>query len=411
MAKQIPEQLYIGLDIGTSTVRCVVGLGEQEGAMPSVIGVGAVPSAGLRKGAVADVEETVSAITAAVDEAERISGAEIDRATLSIGGAHIASLQSTGVVPVSRTDREVTAEDLVRAEDAATTVSLPANHEILEVIPRSYKVDDQSGVKDPIGMNGVRLEVQATIVTGAVAALKSLERAVYQAGIDIEGRVAGPLAAAEAVLSKRHKELGTAVVVIGAATTGLAVYEEGELVSVKVLPVGAGHITNDLAIGLRTSVDAAEKIKRKYVHAHPTRAELAEKLRIEELDGDDAVIARRDLTRIVDARLDELFTMIRRELAKIGKDGMLPGGVVLTGGGANMPGMAEYAKAALRLPATIGAPQGFGGLTDRVSDPAFSTAIGLMMANMHHAGGRDLANARLGQTVDRIKRTLRNLLP
>lgn len=411
MAKQTLEQLYIGLDIGSSRVRCVVGVSEDLDAVPTIIGVGSAASSGVRKGVVVDVEETVSAITAAVDEAERISGAEIDRATISIGGAQLSSLTSTGVVPVSRTDHEITSDDLLHAEDAATTVSLPANHEILHVVPRSYTVDDQKGIKDPVGMNGVRLEVKATILTSATSALKSLERAIYQAGIDIEGRIAAPVAAGRSVLSKRHKEIGTAVLDIGAATTGLAVYEEGELIAVKVIPVGAGHITNDLAIGLRTTIDTAEKIKRKYVSATCTKAQLAEKLRIEELGGDDAIVPRRDLVNIVDARLDELFGMVRKELSKIGKDGMLPGGIVLTGGGANMPGIAEYTKTSLGLPTALGSVGNLGGLMDKVKDPAYCTAIGLMLENMEHAGSRDATNARIGQTVDKIKRTLRNLLP
>lgn len=410
MATTRQDDIYIGLDVGSTKVCCVVGLQEESASHPSVIGVGVAPAEGMRKGVVVDVEETVSSITAAVDEAERISGIAIDHATINIDGAHVSSLNSTGVIAVGRADQEIAIEDVRRAEEAATAVQMPPNREIIQMFPRSFTVDGQTNIKDPVGMNGVRLEVEAHIVTGATPAIKNLQRAVYQAGIDIEGQVMVPLAAARAVLTKKQMELGVAVVDIGGGTTGIAVYEDGEILSSSVLPVGASHITNDLAIGLRTDIEIAEKIKRAHVKISLNKSGGNDKLRIEEL-GSEGVVLRRDLNDIAGARLEEIFAMVRKELAKADKDGMLPAGVVLTGGGAKLPGIEELAKHVLQLPVTIGQPSDLSGLIDKVSDPAFAAPVGLMLENMAHAGTSDHSADRLGDTVDRIRKTLRNLLP
>lgn len=411
MATKAQEEIYIGLDIGSTKVCCIVGLQEEGAQFPSIIGVGIAPTSGMRKGVVVDVEETVSSITAAVDEAERISGVVIDRATVSIDGAHVSSLNSKGVIAVGRADQEITVDDLHRVEEAATAIQLPPNREILQVFPRFYSVDSQTNIKDPVGMNGVRLEVESHIITGASPAIKNLDKSIFQAGIDIQGQVLVPLAAARAVLTKRQKELGVALIDIGGGTTGIAVYEEGDVLYSSVIPVGAGHITNDIAIGLRTDIDRAEKIKLAHVKAHTGKVNLNEKIRIEELEGDEAMITRKELQRIADARLDEIFSLVRGELKKIGKDSLLPGGVVLTGGGAKMAGIEELAKEKLHLPAIVGKPEGFTGIVDRISDPAFATPVGLMLENMSQAIPSTQGNAKIGQTVDRIKKTLRNLLP
>ena len=404
------EQIYIGLDIGSTKVCCIVGLHEEGAALPSVIGVGTAPTSGMRKGVVVDVEETVTSITAAVDEAERISGVAVDRATISIDGAHVVSQNSKGVIAVGRADQEITVEDLMRVEDAATAIQMPPNREIIQVFPRSYSVDSQDNIKDPVGMHGVRLEVESHIISGSVPAIKNLERSIHQAGIIIQGQVLVPIAAARAVLTKRQKELGVALIDIGGGTTGVAVYEEGDILFSSVIPVGAGHITNDLAIGLKTDIDTAEKIKLKYVKAHVAKSTLSEKVQIAELEGGKEV-TRKELQRIAGARLDEIFHLVRAELKKVGKDVMLPGGVVLTGGGAKMAGIDELAKETLQLPVAIGKPEGFSGIVDRINDPAFAAPIGLMLENMSHGHVEAAPGAGLGQTVDMIKRTLRNLLP
>ena len=412
MAARGHEDIFIGLDVGSTKVCCIVGLQEATASQPSIIGVGVAPASGMRKGEVVDIEETVSAITAAVDEAERISGVPIDRATINMDGAHVASLNSSGVIAVGRADQEISVEDVRRAEEAASAVQLPPNREIIQMFPRSFTVDGQANIKDPVGMNGVRLEVETHIVTGATPAIKNLHRSIYQAGIDIEGQVMVPLAAARAVLTKKQMELGVAVVDIGGGTTGIAIYEEGEVLYSSILPVGGSHVTNDIAIGLRTDTDVAEKIKLKYVKGNLTRITPADKIRIDELGEDSAIVSKRDLYDIVHARLEEIFKMVEAELAKVGKTSMLPAGVVLTGGGAKLPGIDEFAKSVLKLPVTIGKPDGLSGLSDKVNDPAFAAPVGLMLENMQFGGGQpDRTNAKIGETVDRIKKTLRNLLP
>ncbi|HSX41235.1 MAG TPA: cell division protein FtsA [Candidatus Saccharimonadales bacterium] len=412
LATNRAENVYIGLDIGSTKVCCIVGLQEEDAAQPSVIGVGVAPTSGMRKGVVVDIEETVSAITAAVDEAERISGVPIDRATISIDGAHVESINSKGEIVVGRADQEISIDDIRRAEEHASTVQLPPNREIIQVFPRSFTVDGQDNIKDPVGMNGIKLEVEAHIVTGSTPAIKNLHRSIYQAGIDVESQVLVPLAAASAVLTKKQKELGVAVVDIGGGTTGVAVYEEGEVLYSSILPVGAMHITNDIAIGLRTDIEVAEKIKLKYVKATTAKVNPNEKLKIEEL-GNESVVAKKDLYGIARARLEEILHMVRSEFKKIGKDGMLPGGVVLTGGGANLPGIEDVAKDLLKLPVLIGRPEGLSGLSEKVSDPAYAAPVGLMLENMTVAPlhTADKANVRIGQTVDRLRKSIKKFLP
>lgn len=411
MAVRPREEIYIGLDIGSSHVSCLVGLSEEGERSPSIIGVGQSPTTGMRKGIVVDVDETVSSITAALEEAERMSGVQIDRASISIDGSGISSLNSKGVIAIGRGEAEISSDDLARADEAAMAVQLPANHEIIQVLPRFYRVDSQSGIKDPIGMQGVRLEVESHLVTVPTPALRNLERAISQAGIMIQGRVLSPLAAGRAVLSKRQKELGVALVDIGAGTTGVAVFEGGEVYSSAILPIGAGHITNDLAIGLRTDLDTAEKIKVSHIKAHFPKGVPDEKLHLEELGGDDQLIDRAHLQHIAGARLEELFGLIKDELQRVGRDGRLAGGVVLTGGGAKLKGIEDYARGALNLPVSIGKPQGFAGLSEQIGDPAYATAVGLMLENANYAVYEGGANAKLGTAVDKLRKTLRNLLP
>jgi cell division protein FtsA len=259
-------------------------------------------------------------------------------------------------------------------------------------------------------MHGVRLEVESHIVTGATPAIKNLDRAVYQAGILIQGQVMVPMAAARSVLAKRQKELGVAVVDIGGGTTGVAVFEEGDVLYSSVIPVGAGHITNDIAIGLKTGIDVAEKVKLKYVGAHPGKAAATGQIDLDEFGGTGS-ISLKELHDIAEARLDEIFTLVKMELKKVGKDQLLPGGVVLTGGGAKIPGIDELARELLQLPTVIGVPEGFGGLASRVNDPSFAAAIGLMQENMNHSAIASEGHGNIGQTVDKIRSVFKKLLP
>lgn len=408
------EQLYIGLDIGTSKVTCVVGLMEDDSDKPSIIGVGVAPTTGLRRGVIVDIDETVSSITAAVDEAERVSGIPIHRATISIDGASVRSLNSSGVIAVSHADHEVQLDDVHRVEDAATAVQLPANHEIVQVFPRRYTVDGEAVSQDPAGMTGVRLEVESHIITAHTGALKNLHRVLDQAGVDIEGQVLVPIAAAETVLTKQQKELGVAIVDIGAGTTGVAVYQEGSVVHSGILPIGSGHITNDLAIGLRTNVDTAELIKLKYAEVTQDLAGKSEVIKVSEL-GSDQNVEKRHLDMIVTARVAEIFEMVAAEIRKAGRDVMLPAGVVVTGGGANLKGLVAYAKQGLKLPVSIGKPKDFNGLVDRIDDPAFAAPIGLMLSNMKFGGvvrhNKRKSGGGAGGSFGKIRDSLKRFLP
>lgn len=408
------EQLYIGLDIGTSKVACVVGLMEDDSDKPSIIGVGVAPTTGLRRGVIVDVDETVSSITAAVDEAERVSGIPIHRATISIDGSSVRSLNSSGVIAVSHADHVIQPEDVHRVEDAATAVQLPANHEIVQVFPRRYTIDGEPVAKDPAGMTGVRLEVESHIITAHTGALKNLHRVLDQAGVDIEGQVLVPIAAAETILTKQQKELGVVLVDIGAGTTGVAVYQEGNVVHSGILPIGSGHVTNDLAIGLRTNVDTAEHIKLNYAEVTQDIASKNDIVKIPEL-GADQNIEKRHLDMIVTSRVNELFEMVAAEMRKAGRDVMLPAGVVITGGGANLKGLVPYAKQALKLPVSIGKPKDFNGLVDRISDPAFAAPVGLMLSNMNFGGAvhhhRRKSGGAGGGLFGGIKDSLKRFLP
>jgi len=408
------EQLYIGLDIGTSKVACIVGLMEEDSEKPSIIGVGVAPTTGLRRGVIVDIDETVTSITAAVDEAERVSGIPIHRATISIDGSSVRSLNSSGVIAVSHADHEITPEDVHRVEDAATAVQLPANHEIVQVFPRRYTIDGEPVVKDPAGMTGVRLEVESHIITAHTGALKNLHRVLDQAGVDIEGQVLVPVAAAETVLTKQQKELGVVLVDIGSGTTGIAVYQEGAVVHTGILPVGSGHITNDLAIGLRTNVDTAEQIKLKYAEVTEHMAAKADIVKIPEL-GSEQNVEKRHLDLIVTARTSEILDMVTAEIRKAGRDVLLPAGVVITGGGANLKGLVSYAKQALKLPVSIGKPKDFNGLVDRISDPTFAAPIGLMLTNMRYGGvvrhNKRKSGGGIGGSFGKIRDSLKRFLP
>lgn len=408
------EETFVGLDIGSSKVICVVGLHQEDSPLPSIIGLGVAQTSGLRRGVVVDIEETVSSITAALEEAERMSGIAIERATVSIDGAQIHSLNSRGVIAVSRADHEITKEDLARVEQAATAVQLEANRQILQVIPKSYTIDDQSGVIDPVGMNGIRLEVDCHIITGATPAIKNVQNAVFRSGIQINHQLVVPLAAAKTVLTKRQMELGVALVDFGAETTGIAVFEEGKLAFTTILPVGANHITKDLVYGLRTNIDIAEQVKIKYGVAKKPRGKTNEKIDLAEFGG-KGVVFRHDVDQIIYSRANEIFTMVADQIEKADKQKQLAAGVVLTGGGANMKDIADFAKTYVKLPVTIGASQKYTGVSDKISDPMYATAIGLMLEDMDipkAPGGKGKGvEGLLGGIGERLKKVFKSLIP
>lgn len=380
----------VGLDIGSSAVRVVVGKIEEESTQPSIIGVSETPSAGIRKGVIVDIDEAVSTISSALEKVERMTGIQVSHAVVAIGGSHISSIESHGVIAVSRADGEITENDIIRVIDASQAISIPQNREIIHVIPKNFTVDGQAGIKDPLGMTGIRLEVDTVIVQAAAPFIKNLQKAIAQAGLEIDDTVLAPLAAAQASLSKRQKELGVALIDMGGGTTGLVVFEEGELLHTAIVPVGSAHITNDIAIGLRTSIETAERVKTEFGHALPREIGRNEEIDLSKIDpAEEEKASRHHLAEIAEARLEEIFDLINAELKKIGRDAKLPAGVVLTGAGAKMPGVLELAKKRLKLPVQISMPANVKTVIDRVEDPGFATAVGLVLwANEYGRGGR-----------------------
>lgn len=413
MAQKNTLPVAVGLDIGSANVRCVVGLQEADSPAPSIIGVGVAPTTGVRRGNITDIEETVSAITAAVDEAERVAGINVARASVGINGSHILSVGSHGIVAVGTTSREITSDDVARAQEAATVMQLPPNREIVQASARKYIIDGQEDIKDPVGMNGLRLEVDSCLITAATPFIKNISRGVNQAGLGIDNYVINPLAASTTLVSKRDRELGCVLVDIGAGTTGMAVFEEEQLMHVAVIPIGSGHITNDLAIGLRTDVETAEKVKLEHVDASPStkHSRKEPEVKVKDLGGENIEVSRRDIADIAQARLDEIFDQVDKELKKIKRDGMLPGGVILCGGGSKLAGIEQYVKHALRLPARVEKPDGFSGIVDKINDPAFGVAIGLMLDNLTpvHQGGSSAVSGLLSGAGDLVKSVIRRI--
>lgn len=373
------EKTIVGLDIGTDNTRAVVAQREGKSDKVLIVGFGVAKTQGMRRGSVVDLEAVAKSIRSAIQQAERTSGVPVERAYVSIKGEYIISEKSKGIVAVSRADEEISEEDVERVISAAEALSLPQNKEILHVVPCSYKVDNQDQIKDPVGMTGVRLEANVIILEAMTPFIRNISKSIAQSQIGLNELVFAPFAAAKAVLDDRQKELGVALVDIGAGTTGISIYEEGSLIHSAVIPVGAGHITNDVAIGLRTSIDRAEQIKRDFGVASAAVVSKKEKINMEKYEtGEDLSISRHYLAEIIEARLEEIFSMVNKELAKVGKKHLLPAGVVLVGGGAKTPEIAEVAKSVLGLPVDIGLPKEYSGIIDKIDDPSFATALGLI---------------------------------
>lgn len=408
MAKK--EEIYVGIDAGSSKISVVVGKAEEDGVL-SVIGVGTSHLTGIKKGVVSEIEETVSGISEAIEVAERTSGVPLDSATININGGHISSQNSKGVVAVGRADQEITRNDLARAEDAAQAVQIPTNKEIIHVIPRFFTVDGQEKIKEPLGMNGVRLEVEANIIAVSSQAAKNIHKCVSQAGVRVEDLIVSPLAAAKAVLGKQQRELGCAVLDIGANTTGLVVFEEDTVLYTTVFPVGSAHVTNDIAIGLRTSIDVAEKVKIKYGNATPTEMSEREKVDLSAIDlKEEGIVSQKYVAEIIEARLEEIFRLVKDELRRIGRDALLPGGIILTGGGAKVPNIDVLAKRCFSLPAEVGKPHALAGLTQKVYDPSFSTAVGLMLYSYEEVL-KEGGSSPLPDVIGKIKKIIKVFLP
>lgn len=379
------EHTFAAIDVGTTKVCALVGEVNVGGSI-QVLGVGVAPSHGLRKGIVVDLDEATASIGAAVDSAERSSGYKIVSALVSITGGHIASGNNRGVVAISRPDRIITAEDVARVLEAARTVNVPANREMLHVIARGYILDGQEGVKNPVGMRGFRLDVEAHIVTGAVTSIQNLVRCINTLGIAVDDLVFEPIASSEAVLTEDEKEMGVVLADIGGGTTDIAIFINGAVWYTKVLSVGGYHLTNDVAIGLRSPFAAAEKLKIAYGHAIPDSLEEDDAIAIQGFGGDtQRTVSQRRLCHIIHARAVEIIGLISMEIKRSGYEGLLPAGIVLTGGSANLRGIGRLASENLGLPARVGRPHHLHGLTDIMDDPAFATSVGLLLWALKHA--------------------------
>lgn len=409
-------EIFTGLDIGSSAVRVVVAQRQPGVDGLHVLGAAEGPADGISKGAITSIEDAVSSISATLEKAERMTGIPVEHATVSINGVHITSIESHGIVAVAKADGEIKPNDVDRVVDAAKAVAAPPNFEILHVIPRSFIVDNQHGVKDPVGMSAMRLEVDAQIIEGQTAQIKNLQKAVYRTGVSIDDIVLAALASSQACVTKRQKELGVAVLNIGASTTSLIVFEEGDVLHVKVLPIGASHVTNDIAIGLRVSIDLAEKVKIEVGTANPNEVAKHDEVNLRDYGGDDVTVSRRQIAEIIEARVEEMNKMVDRELQSIDRSGLLPAGIIITGGGAKLPGLVEVGKRDFRLPVSIGFPQGYTSAIDKIQDPAFTTALGLASwaAESEQGGGLLSHLPSLGgvnESVDRMRSWFKSLLP
>jgi cell division protein FtsA len=411
--------IHTGLDIGSHSIKVAV-LEQSENGL-QIIGVADGPSQGVKRNSVINIEEAVSSLSGVLEQVERMTGLPISSAIVGVSGTHIKVMESSGVVAVSKANREISSDDVKRAIDAAEMVALPANYTnytVLHVIPREFVVDNQMVIKDPIGMTGVRLEVKCQIVLGLSSEINNITKSVYRTGVDIADAAFSILACAEAVLDKRQKDLGVALVNIGSSTTSLVVYEEGDVLHAAVLPVGSQHITNDLATGLRIHVNTAELIKTDVVNV-----DLDKVSKREEFDLSKYVVGQTEksfysvhqASEIASARQEELFELVNMELKKINRAGLLPSGIILTGGGAKIQGIIELAKRTFKLPVFLGLPQQIDQTPiDKAVDPVFTTAIGLALwskelgANIKRSWTQ---GGQIGKAAAKIRDFFDSLLP
>ncbi len=401
--------IICGLDIGSHTVRVVVAEKKRDGNALTLAGVGEAPSAGMRRGVVVDGEAALAAIRAAIDAAARASGHKITSVYAGISGSHVVSRFVKGVVSVSRADQEVSQDDIARVIVQAQSIGAPPNKEVMHVLPKEYMVDGEGGIHDPLGMRGLRLEASALIIEGSGPVIKNIIKLIGAAGMEVRDIAAASVAASHATLSLRQKELGVLLLNIGGTSSGLVAFEEGKMIHAATLPVGSAHITNDIAIGLQADIDIAETIKMRYGVCRPETINKKEMIRFSSEDGSEQIdnVSRKEVAEIIEARIEELFELVDKELKKISRQALFPAGVVLVGGGANMAGVAEFAKNYLQLPAHIGAPHFVEGMTDNYAAPQYASAAGLCLMGIS-AEEEERAGRRWG---DMIKKVLKAFLP
>jgi cell division protein FtsA len=379
------KNIIVGLDIGTTKVAAIVGEMHPHGI--DIIGIGTHPSRGMRKGAVINMEATVQAIKKAVEEAELMAGVEIHSVYTGIAGGHIMGINSHGTVAVK--DKEIRENDLKRVMDAAKAVQIPMDREVIHVLPQEFIIDGQDGIKEPLGMSGVRLEVKVHIVTGAVASAQNIVNCAQKCGLNVSDIVLQPLASAEAVLTEEEKNLGVALIDIGGGTTDIAVFSGGAIVHTCVLTIGGNQVTNDISVGLRTPAEEAERIKQRYGCAMSALVEEGDKIEVPSVGNQPPrILSRRILTEVVEPRIEEIFEFAKREIERTGHGDLLASGVVITGGSTLLEGITELAEDVLGVPVRRGVPRGITGLVDVVKSPMYATGVGLVVYGSQHADSR-----------------------
>ncbi len=391
-----------GIDIGSSHIRIAVGQVDENGIV-NIIGTAAVPSEGVHRGVITNIDDASSSLLLALESADRFVGQQTQEAIVGVNGSHILTQNSHGVIAVAKPDGEIGPADVERVLEAAKAVVVPANVDFLDILPYHFTVDGQPGIDDPVAMTGVRLEVKAHIIYGQSAHLKNLIKVVNKTGVDVSGLVFSVLASATAILNKNQKQRGVCLVNIGAATTSLVVYEEGHVLHTAVLPIGSGHITNDIAICQRTSIETAETMKLKYGACVVTEAMQRHVLRLPDITpGEELVVRQSEVVEVIASRVEEILKMIQKELKVIRRDGMLPSGIVFTGGGANLPGLLDEAKEVLKLPTSLGLATQAGGTLESLRDPAMTTAVGLVMWPVYNFDTRLMSGVENFKTVDSV---------
>ncbi|QWV93931.1 MULTISPECIES: cell division protein FtsA [Geomonas] len=392
------DNLIVGLDIGTTKICAIVGNVTEDGI--DIVGIGTSPSKGLRKGVVINIESTVSAIKKAIEEAELMAGCEIKSVYAGIAGGHIKGFNSQGVIAIK--NREVSPEDVKRVIEAAKAIAIPMDREVIHILPQEFIIDDQDGIREPLGMSGVRLEAKVHIVTGAVASAQNIVKSCNRAGLEVADIVLEQLSSSEAVLSADEKELGVALVDIGGGTTDIAIFVDGAIKHTSVLSLGGNHLTNDIAVGLRTPMAEAERIKQKYGCCLSSLVGKDETIEVPSVGGrKPRVLSRQLLCEILEPRVEEIFTLVNREIVKSGLEDMIASGVVITGGSTILEGMPELAEQIFNLPVRRGLPQRIGGLTDVVNSPVYATGVGLVVYGSKNVGVHEFPTQQSDETVFR----------
>lgn len=385
--KQQAPHTVVGLDIGTSKIAAIIGKIKADGEI-EVVGIGTYPSRGLKKGVVVNIDATVESIQRAIDEAERMSGVTVSSVYVGIAGSHVKSFNSNGMVAIRNQDVQL--DDIERVMDAAQTIAIPGDQRVLHILAQEYIIDSQGGIREPVGMSGVRLEAKVHMVTGSVSAAQNITKCVERCGLEVADIILEQLASSEAVLSEDEKELGVCLVDIGGGTTDIAVFHNGAIRHTAVIPVAGDQVTNDIAIAFRTPTQAAENIKRKYACALPQLIDEDDEIEVPSVgDRPSRCLSRRTLVEVVEPRYEELFQLIQAELKRSGFEDMLAAGVVLTGGSALVEGAVELAEEVFHMPVRLGIPQDVKGLNDEVNSPVYSTTYGLLVYAKEHVDGSD----------------------